>query len=400
MRQIDLLIVEDEDKNYRLYEQTIKAFNRETGVTIKPERAKDLVEAEKLLVHHNYDAAIVDIILKTGGTEDNADGVDILRKIVGKLRFPVFVYSGNPGLINGEEFEQNYFFKIHARDGIEFIELLKEIVKIFQTGITNVLGGKGKVESYLASLFWNHLIHTMDYWQDNSALREEKDYEKILLRYTIFHLVETLYRTDTGEHEIHDPSEFYIYPAINDNLFTGDIIEIETEKYIVLTPACDMVLHKNHKRKDENDPLMVRNASNFIAAKLIKWNRLKDEKNDFNEISSASSSIIRGEFKKHIKNTVNRYHFLPPYLSFDGYFIDFQDLHSFSIKEKPVYRILASVASSFMKDITARFSYYYSRQGQPDMDMEAIGKKLLDEQSKILKAKDLKKDSDGTAATE
>src|SRR5690606_16415599 len=95
------------------------------------------------------------------------------------------------------------------------------------------------------SIFWNHMSNSMDLWiNDNSRTPQEK--ENSLLRYTLLHMQEYI----DEELEKYHPSEFYITKPIKKNLFTGDIVELDKTRYIILTPSCDIVLRDGKRSAD------------------------------------------------------------------------------------------------------------------------------------------------------
>jgi hypothetical protein len=55
-------------------------------------------------------------------------------------------------------------------------------------------------------------------------------------------------------------------------------------------------------------------------------------------------------------------------------------LYSISIEDlEKNYDRVATISNHFLQDIIARFSQYYSRQGQPDYDFDLMLEKILPE---------------------
>ena len=68
----------------------------------------------------------------------------MLAGILESHRFPVFVVSGNTGALDPKYLDkQSHFLKCYARDEKSNREIFEEIIKVYQTGITNILGGRG-----------------------------------------------------------------------------------------------------------------------------------------------------------------------------------------------------------------------------------------------------------------
>jgi len=83
-------------------------------------------------------------------------------------------------------------------------------------------------------------------------------------------------------------------------------------------------------------------------------------------------------------NKLDRYHFLPKFDKIESnHVVDFQNVNTIDIgtddkpdydeylkeREKLIksYTRIASIASPFLKDLISRYSFYYSRQGQPNL---------------------------------
>jgi hypothetical protein len=147
-------------------------------------------------------------------------------------------------------------------------------------------------------------------------------------------------------------------PAINDNLATGVLLKdkASNEFFIILTPACDMVIRKNGSRKAEKIMLV-----------------------QIEGIESISQNKNGKDIEKLFKNNSSlNYHFLPPIKKFVGGFINFQ--HISSIEDKKItdkFSIIGKVTAPFLKDIISRFSTYYARQGQPELDIKAVHDKII-----------------------
>jgi len=358
-----LLIVEDDPTQVQLYTDVIESYNKTNDTKIEPCPINNIKDAKQALLSSEYDAAIVDLRLSSSTVE--LEGRELINEIVDKLRFPLFIVSGSIAQIDKEE---NFLFKKRSRDG-EFKKVLSEIIEVYNTGITHILGRKGKIDEYLNKIFWDHLSTSMDIWiNDKSRTREQK--QKILERYILLHIQEYLELTTESDFENYHPAEIYITPPIKTKLFTGDILlENDSQKrYIVLTPSCDLA----HEGKTENVLLVEiedKEKGQISELKAI-INNGGTSKGDKNNAS--------GKLKNLIKNNVPKYHFLPQYKGISAGLIDFQVLKS--VNKNDIinqFTRLTSVNNSFTKDIVARFSFYYSRQGSPDFNIEEIYESLI-----------------------
>ncbi|MGD9995066.1 MAG: hypothetical protein AB7S69_17335 [Salinivirgaceae bacterium] len=358
-----LLIVEDDKPTIQSYQDNIESFNKTSNTKIIAVIKENINSAKEALISPDYDAAIVDLKLSSNTTE--LKGLEIVEEINDKLRFPLFIVSGSIGQIH---YEENAFFKKRSRDG-DFKAVLNELMSIYNTGITKILGKSGQINDYLNIIFWKHLSNSLDLWI-NDEKRDSEEKQKSLLRYTLLHIQEYLELSKDSDFEDYHPAEVYIIPTIKERLFTGDIV-IENgtnQKYIVLTPSCDMAQRK------AKDFLLV-NIENIDTGlineklNLIKKGNAKQEELD--EAKETIRALISNSYS-------NKYHFLPKYKEIKAGLINFQKLRSIRQKEFEIsFKILASTNSSFTKDIIARFSYYYSRQGSPDFNIDEVYESLF-----------------------
>lgn len=369
-RILNLLIVEDDENQKKLYEDAIDDFNRDSDIEIAITVSSNLEEGIDQIRKTDFDAAIIDLRLGVGDVKGK--GKEIIREIKRNLRFPVFVLTGFPGDLDVDLTKENIFYKIYRQTEKDTIEVLKEIASIYKTGITNILGRKGIIDKTLQKVFWENLSENMAYWI--KEIEDKNKIEKVLSRHLLAHLSESLKLTEEGAFEKCHPAEVYIMPPIKKDFFTGDILENKDSKEFVLifTPACEMELRK---RKNGENWVTYRNADKIILAKLIKFNQIAE----VSAYIETQSNTKRKEVKRYVKNTKKeRYYYLPSFGSrIPGFLIDFQDINRINADEINIYNRVASVDEPFLKDIIAKFTAYYARQGSPDFDVESIMEKLI-----------------------
>ena len=365
---VKLFILEDDDKQGKIYLDAIADYYKKKSVEIVVELSKNLEGGLEKLKTADYDAAILD--LKLAGDDTEGKGNKIIREIKQKLRFPIFVVSGVLEELDADLREQNIFYKVYNRTEKTADELIDEIITIYNTGITKILGRKGKIEAALQDIFWKHIAKNMDYWK--SEIKNPEESERILLRHTLSYLSGYLEMDDAGTFLHFNPAEVYIIPPIIKNIFTGDILKNKTDSklYVVLTPACDFA---QCKAKDVVVAFIEDRDMECLAQQKIIF-----KKND-GTISVEQKKDAEEIIKKLLKNShSHKYHFLPPTEQFRGGFINFQKISSIKLSEIPTsYDRIASITEKFMKDIIARFSNYYARQGQPDFNIDELFKKMV-----------------------
>ena len=170
-----------------------------------------------------------------------------------------------------------------------------------------------------------------------------------------------------GDFEEYYPIEVYIKPPIKTNLHTGDLISIEDDIFLVLTPACDIVFNYKINSQGKKEPFRKADKMMLISVKEFEYESLCVNK---------LGKVDKGKIRDYITNSAYRYHYLPPFNDNTGFLVDFQELRSVEFETK--YERLATISSPFIKDIISRFSNYYSRQGQPTFGQEVIVNKLFE----------------------
>ena len=360
--EIKLLILDDDEKVLENYNGVIERYNRDTNdCSIKLYKAKTLEESQAYIEYNKLDTAIIDLNL--GTSADDNEGNIAIKELLNSFRLPIFVISGEISKLE-KKYMDNDMIVAYDRDEKEFRIILNEIVKAFKSETMKYFKRDGFLEKKINELYWNHLSKTINAWRDVES-ECPREIEKILSRHTVASLNEQLYVDgNIGSFDKYHSGEMYIIPPIKKHYHTGDILEKDGSKFIIINPACDIV----NKGKLEFYTLL--NIKEAVTLPKIKNKEPDGQKRYIDENLKYS-------------NKLDRYHFLPKFAAIDNdYVIDFQKIHIVDIEEGCMpnnknylesresniknYDRLASISSPFLKDIIARFSAYYARQGQPN----------------------------------
>ena len=188
------------------------------------------------------------------------------------------------------------------------------------------------------------ILSQMDTWISYAEADSERT-EKALLRYAPNHLLQLL---EENEEDCF-PEEVYLYPSVLDRITTGSIVTTDDQWFVVLSPACDLV---------------PRGKNGILNTDCI----LLVEIDSVEQVLGGSKS--KGKVTELCTNKRTYYHWLPQTDFFDGGVLNFRKLTALDKKDfdekfgKPTIQI----SPSFVKDIVSRFSSFYARQGQPDID--------------------------------
>ena len=348
MSTMKILLIEDEEDQQEAFKEAVEAFNDdENNRNIEPDTAANLSEASNK-IDGSYDGAIIDLVLDN----DEDGGNKIVRQLGDSFtRIPIIFVTAFPKDV------ADHPSIIHTRrrsDGVYTSDLLL-FQRIYNTGLTRIIGGRGLIEQRLSEVFLKNLLPQIKRWISYGETDPEP-IEKALLRYTLNHLFQLLEENDTRCFS----EEFYLYPSGSEEITTGSIVKEKTtnQPFVILSPACDLVRRNGEFKTDrillveiegENDVVNV--ALNGIRRKQSKQNKLRDVFNN---------------------NHTDYYHWLPKTDFFAGGFLNFRKLNALNKTDfdekfgKPTIQI----SPFFVKDIVSRFSSYYARQGQPDIDSE------------------------------
>lgn len=341
MNVMKLLLVEDNEQERKTCKATAKRYQREKNRPVEIIEKSSLSNALDIL-DNTFDGAIVDLRLGI----DDYDGNEVIKEISSRYRIPIVVLTGHPrNVVTGIPLLHTY-----TRGEAGYDEIFDLFFRVYQTGLTNIFGGRGHIEEAMDKIFWQNILPSLEAWQNYAGDGQET--EKALLRFTVSQLYEFL--NDDTTHFF--PEEMYIIPPFTNSVKTGIITKLKDSNtwYIVLSPACDLVLRADGKPKTDR----------ILTCQIEKVSELTSKKD---------------EVKKVVKNNFTPYlHYLPVTRQFPGGVINFRKIDTFSLPEveKKFDKPYAQISMAFVKDIIARFSSYYSRQGQPDFDSEKLVKGL------------------------
>ena len=396
MNKMTLILIEDNDEEVQSCKNAVKDFNddhKDKGWCIQLEPHNNIESASKALESSYFDGAIIDMKLADSGNEGN-QALDVIRQHL--KRIPVAIYTGNPDVADGTDIPLIGLFKKAA---ITYKELIYKFWDIYKTGLTQIMGGKGQIEQSLSQIFIKYLlpeISTKPTASEKSnwvsyAEEDSDDTEKALLRHTLNHLIHELYKSSENCY----PEEMYIHlpeqerPGVS--VDTGCILKEKTQNkfYIVLSPACDLVERDNGKCNTDRALLVeiqiLDELLNDSGHKIFNDDCFTIDKNSGNKklkkiLPNKQNPSLGEEYLSRTKsdeltryktNYKNCYHWLPSTCYFNsGGLIDFRRISTFSQTElndnfdAPIIQ----VTSPFLKDIISRFSSYYARQGQPDIN--------------------------------
>ena len=343
MKKLRLLIVEDVEQELESFRDDLEDYTREKERDIDLVESKTLEEALDKL-DNSFDGAIID--LKLANHRSN-EGNRIVEKIVESFfRIPIAIFTGNPGDWDHSLNEKTMLIDVFTKGETGHYELLDQFWEIYNTGLTRIMGGRGLIEQQLSEVFLKNLQPQIPTWVSYGVENSEQT-EKALLRYTLNHLLQLL----EEDEEDCFPEEVYLYPSVLDRITTGSMVKIDDQWFVVLSPACDLV------PRGENG---VRNTDHILLVEIESVDKV------------LAGSKSKGRVRELCTNKRDYYHWLPETDFFEGGILNFRKLKTLNEDnfEEKFGKPTIQISPSFVKDIVSRFSSYYARQGQPDIDSE------------------------------
>ena len=343
-----ILLIEDTKDQQDIFKTSVEVFNDKNALSVEYEIAESISDALNK-IDGSYDGAIIDLRL---GDDDEGGNKIVSELYESFIRIPIIFVTAYVGLVN----DHPAIIKKRARASESYELDLMLFQEISNTGLTRIMGGRGIIEKTLSQVFLRNLIPQRDKWINYSEDDSSRT-EKALLRHTLNHLLQLL----DDDADSCFPEEVYLYPPLSDDIRTGSLVkEKESGKWFaVMSPACDLVVREDGSRN--TDRILVVEVD--LGTTLFPW---------FDDTNLSNNK--KGELKRAFGNNKSTYHhWLPKTDFFEGGFLNFRKLFTLEIEqfqEKFHTPPEIQISLSFVKDIVARFSSYYARQGQPDIDFD------------------------------
>ncbi len=355
MNSIRLLVVEDDPQDIGTCRSTVERYRDEKQREVELVECKDVDEAFGKL-DNTFDGAIIDLRLGDDGDEGN----QVIQRIKERqYRFPVAILTGTPTSADPEFLYIGVFKK--GDPGAGYDDLLDRFWRIHDTGLTRILGGRGIIESRLSAVFWRNILPQIEKWEAYGQANSTRT-ENALLRHTLNHLIQLI----DEDIERYFPEEFYLFPPPSENLRTGSILNDKEsdQQFAVLSPDCDLVVRSDG----------TRNTDRILFVEIVSPKVLFDWFGS--DAPSALGRDRKDTLVRALENNGPRYyHCLPETDFFSLGFLNFRRVSTMGvdeIKQKFDLPPKVQISPPFVKDIVARFSSYYARQGQPDIDFSNL----------------------------
>ncbi|RSN81531.1 hypothetical protein EA770_10460 [Acinetobacter baumannii] len=371
MNSLKLALIEDDQDTIDTFERSCKVYKRKQNVEIEVIKCRNLSDFKtRILDIIECDGLIVDMAL-TKASENEESGLEVIEYFSNnKIIIPTVIFTAteDPALLD------HAFIDIMVKSEVDNDDIISYFFKIKSSAILDILGGKGLLKEYMYNVFHKNINKQKNRWIDHSEKNLDET-KKALLRHTLNHLFQYL-EVDSKKVFV---EEMYIYPPISEVISPGCVVRKDNIDYLVLTPACDLI-PRPHKEKDEKGNIIkspqgepkitLKPKTNCVLLAEIQSLENSLQELLFAENLSKNAKNIRKCLDKIFQDNLEYFHFLPDAFDFKGGTVLFRSITSIEPEKlaKEYSSIIIRISPFFLNNIQARFSRYYARQGQPDID--------------------------------
>lgn len=342
---IELLVIEDDETQIQSIKDAIEAFNLDSAEnSIAADCFQDDTGIYKAMFYKKYDCIVLDI---NWGRGKETAGHELAKKIIASKRVPIYVYSGN--LNDIEDIEEQFGFRKFLRT-TPFREIINEAKKLKESHIFDLLGYEGIIDQKILKVFWSDIGSAQKF----VANLPEHDNSDALGRIITTRVVELLNTgVDSAKQKFY---EFYIYPSLRETPNNGDIykhiVGDDINYYLIITPTCQ---------------LLNRTVPNVNLLKIDFTNKKIDE------VMNATEKNRVSKLAGLVTSPPAYLHFIPPFSDeFNMGVINFNSIITLPVTDLEAKEKVTTINPAYMKDVQARFSQYFSKQGQPEIDIDHL----------------------------
>ena len=374
--RLKLLYLEDQYHDINACKHDVKEWNKKKEMKLEVIFCCTVSEACKR-IDHSFDGVIIDLKIGSAATE----GTKLFKDITsGLFWIPVVLYTGTPA--NADDVTKVFTKSVHMyKDVFDFFYKANDTgaKRVKKTCVSMRRVMYVVYRDFIQLLFTDE--HFRKHWLSFGG-KDRSKAENALIRSTFSHLLYYCERDSENESNSNNeeffPDEFYISAPKNSNfpanMNTGSIVfekEDRTKKFVVLNPSCDLVARL------KNEVCVVKAESYFLIEienpESIVNRELQGIKN-IEKRKKKMKVLLRNEYTLY-------YHWLPSSFGFSGGFMNFRKVHCTSTTANIFLSLYSKperhIAPAFLKVVVERFSKYYARHGQPEIDHQEFINKYL-----------------------
>lgn len=351
-----LLIVDDATTDLDACRTSKERWNRShSGESVISELVEIKTYPDARQYFKSHDACSIDGIILDLKLAEQADAGQLLIDDLNAMhrRMPIVVFTATQDPLSFQ-----YLLGAFKKGDKPYDAAFERFEIAQKVGLTKILGCDGVIDRQLKDIFDKAIVPRLDSWKKYVDVAGSENAERALSRSVVMHLHEAM-----DEDDAFAPDEFYVtlLSSKADGVVTGGIFiarnaEAGMKHYVVMSPACDLVIRADGKPKsptvllarlEDFDPIYEKACEGMTKADSKKKQMVKLERNEY----------------------AGYYHYFPAAVGLNRMLLNFRDLMTV-----PHASMRASYSTTgycvspyFFRDVQSRFSAYYGRQGQPEI---------------------------------
>lgn len=388
-----ILIVDDDEELAPLIADSIRAAARNDAGNEPAVEIESVFDAAlERLATEKFDLVILDVRDQPGATHGREDapsypGTTVFERIRQHRFIPIIFYTAVPAEIQSHD--NPPFVQVVSKIAEDHVLELRNAVKqAFQSDFPTIYR---LLENHSASVMREFMI---EFVENNWDILSENraDMMHLLVRHLSTSLghgaasmtAELGYGPgDESDDTVH-PARYYAALPSSDYA-TGDILrsppsgstsgnEREAESwYVIVTPSCDFVFRRGRRYSEYVVLVECRRLSSFPEYQQLMSNGPVDSEQATKRLRSLLDS-------RPYKQQADRYHYLPDAWKVPDLIVDNQLVVSVPYDDLVKnYEKVASLDSPFAEELVHQFTRYIGRLGTPDLDLDAIVARMVDQ---------------------
>ncbi|HHH1657445.1 TPA: hypothetical protein ACPZS8_003738 [Yersinia enterocolitica] len=358
--KINLLIVEDEQAIISQWQEKLEFYGISASpvYNISATYTDDLEKSLDKLLNYRFDAVVIDIRLKAKlGEIPNQHGNEIAKIVSNSTLAVMAICTAEPSTVDLTE-EQKFLVKTFQKGQGDAVLQILEWLDSKKKMLEAVQKMQQEINEQMAKLFSRSVWPRWEYWLQNDV--PDSLTQSALKR----HMATHLHASFLNESEKAHPEEYYFIPPLKNQLDTGDILIIDSEYYILVTPRCDLA-------REENKTFQLV----YLSCIKERWDiqqgiintplsvKKKDAADrEIRRIINHDDRSAKSHFLPQIKLSANNY--LGP---FHAKFDHMYNIKSTSEKRSELLENrIATLSNEFLPSLVERLGTYFSRIGTPD----------------------------------
>lgn len=366
-KNLKILIVDDRTQPAEDARREIStSFEDDGNINVEIEISNNFDDGLNHLKSTDFDIAVLDVRRdRSENTElDDSAGISLYNEVKAVKFCPIIFYTALSFNIK----DQNIPPLVTVIDKTETERLPDAIRTIVNSGVFDTRLKISAIEHDVATIMREHMwTELAPHWNE---YREEAE-ENSIIQVLVTRLARKLGENQSENFTKH-PSYRYIFPALQDRQFPGDILRLTlrskaSEWWVLLTPAGDLA----HKGKA--DFVLLASALPLSSHEHFKkWDESRSDENP----GGAKEKWNR--LSKDVLRSTSRYYYLPKFRDIPDLVVDFQNVVSIPLDSYlDNYETVASLASPFVESLLTQHAHYRGRIGVPDLDLDAVKTRLL-----------------------